>query len=684
MAKLLCLIYLLVALYSATLSYAASVVPVSLRLLNEIQSNRTVPVPWIIQFVAPGGQTEKDRQAFNDAAMLVDSSIAHFGTFTVDTYDKARMIETMGIRNLPTTRFVQFKATRPTGPKGPLSGRPVMVLIDLPTGATADDIVQNALQHTPMRYHHPITNQPIPAVTYVLTLDDLVERAKLTLPSSSGDAQQNSLASLSGGESKATAVIYYFHLMKKNHLNTHAEINSLGARMGPRLTVFATEDADIAKRFGLNQTFSAASFLLKDVNVDAAVRKFPETIAVTSTVDELNNAGACSAFGEENALPYAEYRKSLETEQKNWHKDLSAYYGKSPLRKLTHSSQFMRDIMANKATVSVIFMLREADKMFNRYHRTAIEFASYIRDPYRVAPAIYAKVHQNLNFETYWIDGEVQDVASTFLGTKAVPSIAFLMHTQSGNVAVKYFTFSEEDKKRRKKQGKDMEWPDVQDLLAYVSSDALLQGGPGLVSFSEKDVKFHDNLPTPTTLEPNHKYLNIDRKHYFMGEEKENTFLQDLAKGKITVDADHYKDEDAKVDSKKAAKSKKAAAKEAERKQKIQEELERKRKEREERTKAKEEADKKRREEDAIRTKAELTAKAREEKKNSKEGKRAPIEGLLVTAPPLSPNRFKKDYNAWNKAWEVDKRKMVDKFVKNIKGGLRVGKGLSVPDWKKK
>eukprot|EP00742_Colponemidia_sp_Colp-10_P014933 GILJ01017011.1.p1 GENE.GILJ01017011.1~~GILJ01017011.1.p1 ORF type:complete len:616 (+),score=163.26 GILJ01017011.1:76-1923(+) len=615
--------------------------------------------------------------------MLVDSSVAQFGIFTVDTYDKARMIENMGIRSLPTTRFVQFKATRPTGPKGPLSGRPVMLLVDLPSGTSAEDIVQNALQHTAMRYHHPITNQPIPAVTYVLTLDDLVERAKFSLPSSTGDAQQNSLASLSGGEFRAPAVIYYFHLMKKNHLNVHAEINSLGARMGPRLTVFATEDADIAKRFGLNETFSAASFFLKNVNVDAKVRKFPDTVAVTSTVDELATAGACSAFGEEHAIPNADYQKALDTELKSWHRDLTAYYGKSPFRKITHSSQFLRDVMSNKATVSVIFMLREADKMFNRYHRTGIEFASYIRDPYRVAPGIYAKVHQNLNFETYWIDGEVQDVASAFLGTKSVPSIAFLMHTQGGNVAVKYFSFSEEDKKRRKKQGKDLEWPDVQDLLAYISSETLLQSAPGMVPFTEKDVKFNDNVPA-TTNDANHKYLNIDRKHYNMAEEKDNTFLQDLANGKITVDADHYAKDEDKADSKKAAKSKKAAAKEAERKLKIQEELERKQKEREERTKAKEEADKKRREEEAARTKAEITAKAKEEKKNSKEGKRAPIEGQSITAPPLEKGRFKKDFNVWTKGWEADKRKMVDKFVKNIKGGLRVGKGLSVPDWKKK
>eukprot|EP00388_Colpodella_angusta_P026685 GDKK01006633.1.p1 GENE.GDKK01006633.1~~GDKK01006633.1.p1 ORF type:complete len:132 (-),score=22.86 GDKK01006633.1:89-484(-) len=79
-----------------------------------------------------------------------------------------------------------------------------------------------------------------------------------------------------------------------------------------------------------------------------------------------------------------------------------------------------------------------------------------------------------------------------------------------------------------------------------------------------------------------------------------------------------------------------------------------------------------------------LVAKAKEEKKNSKEGKRAPIEGQSITAPPLEKGRFKKDFNVWTKGWEADKRKMVDKFVKNIKGGLRVGKGLSVPDWKKK
>ena len=723
MAKALLLLYLIAAICAATMSRAATIVPVSLKLLTEIHSNRTIPCPWVIRFSTPTGQTEKERQSFADAAMVVDSSVANFGHFVVDTYDKARMVEALGIRSLPITRYAQFQSTRPSGPKTLLSGRVAFMLNDVPASVSSEEIVRYVYTNSPMRYNHPLTNQPIPSVTYALQLSDLADRARQSLPAASpADAAQHTLSVLGGG-ANAKAVIFYFHLMKKNHLNIHAEINSIASRMGPRVTVFATEDADIARRFGLTQPFSAAAFYLKDVNIDLTIDKtrkaidgtqivpqFPERIYTIATADELGNAGDSAAFAAEHALAASEYDKLLTNELGRWHKDVSALFHKSPLVKLSHSSQFRAEVMENKAHVSVIFMLREADRHFNRYHRTAIDFALFARDPYRVAPGIYAKLHPNLQFQSFWIDGEVQSEASRFLNTKAVPSVAILMHAKDGLVAVKYFTYSDEDKKRRKKKGQDTEWPDVQDLMAYLASDSLLVGAPGMSQFSDGDIKFNDEAANDgpanaNAVDHNHRYLHADRKHNALtGDPKPNTFLADLEAGRIVVEADHYAKEGGEEGEgkEKKQKKKKISAKEEARRAKLQEDIDRKKREREERTKAKEEEDRKRREVEAKQTKKAITKKARaaKKKKGSKKGAAnavsggsdgadngagfANVEGESVSAPPLAPNRVKKDWNQWKKEWEGDSRRMVDKFVKNVKGGVRVGKGLTAPDWRKK
>eukprot|EP00658_Telonema_sp_P-2_P015089 TRINITY_DN15780_c0_g2_i2.p1 TRINITY_DN15780_c0_g2~~TRINITY_DN15780_c0_g2_i2.p1 ORF type:complete len:535 (+),score=182.57 TRINITY_DN15780_c0_g2_i2:172-1776(+) len=516
------------------------------------------------------------------------------------------------------------------------------------------------------------------------------------------DPQHKSFVAPFGDAPKG--VLFYFDLLKKAHLGTHAELASLGAKLGPRVVLFATEDEQTAKRFGLTEQFSAAAFDMREIDAVSDPVKNLKTVPVLATLPggELATSGAATDFVlQYAAMPEAEYKGKLTTELSTWSKDVVSFMNKSPFRKLDTTAAFQTDVVRQKATITILFVLRESDQFFPRYHQTGIAFAKYLRSPAEVNAKYAALMNPSVNFETFWIDGEVNREFSEQIKVTRVPSVYFTLHTQDGKMAFKPFELPPAVIKKRKTKGADS-WPDPEDIMRYITSEELYKGSQAMVAVADPDrtLKLADGAAANADDTPkmsnkfasdnNNKYLHIDRKLYVTEEEKESTFLTDLALDKLQIDPDHYEkrseEQQRARDEAKGVKAKpKLSKKEAARLKKLEEEMEKKRLAKEERTRLKKEADEKMRAEIALKTKAKVAEAAKKAAAkggaNNANSNTGGVEIDGVDMPKIDPSKGPKNYHKQNKAWEADTRKMVGSYVKNTKEGIRVGFGLTAPKW---
>eukprot|EP00758_Cryptobia_borreli_P005220 Tbor_TRINITY_DN4782_c0_g1::TRINITY_DN4782_c0_g1_i1::g.17003::m.17003 len=681
-------------------SYAnADVTTISIHDYISIEANNTLGAPWVVRFLSPySPATKAEDNNFREASRMIHPSIAMFGELTIGpSLEEQTFIDILGLRSFPVVRYIHSKMTKASGTRGPESGRPVPKAVEFPKAWKADAIAQQVLKYSPSRYYHPITYKAVPSIHYIFTLDEMSDLATSVLPPRTSNPPHSAFSAPFGTD--PIGFLFFFDLMKRDSLSVHAELASLGAKYGPRAVICATEDEKIAKKFGLVTRFTGVAFhmsafgdlgkkLPKRIPAIAFLGSNEKTTAgpldAGDAHESIATAGTAASFIKPLAFPYANYTSLIRKELYNWHRDVLAYASKSPLRKIQHTAE-MKEVLDDTTTVTILFILRESDQFFPNHIQTAVKFATFIRNPLLFFKPGEPSLSGKRNYATMWVDGEVHKDFSTLIRVPRVPSVCVILHLKDEKIAAKFYELPDDVKKERRSKGQSTDWPIPQDLIKFLTSEEFLKLTPPIEVFRRDDVRFNDAYVDETFSAQkaisNHQYLYFDRKQYYNNivSENENTFIEELADGKIEVNPNHYTDKttNAKGDDDEVTLTPKQKKRAEKKKKKLLQEIEKKRLAKEERMRKKDTVDAKRRQEEAKKTKEQVTKK---EKKKIQQVKKVTTGVPIVKGdkgPSIDPSRPPKDYIKLKKFWKDNTNQMIKDYVKDIKGGgVRVGKGL--------
>ena len=658
-----CFVALVMLFLAADVS--ADVTSLSKEALAAILSEPAEPNPWLVRFHIPfDPQDAANRRAFAEASQRVPTSVGRFGEFALDSLDNLAMIDGMQVANLPTIALLGSRIGRAIGASG--ANKVARLTYFSPefrlNQTNPSDIAMYLLANVPARYADRVTNTIMDSVHFVFS--------KKEVYSTSQKLQQlRSLGEITALPS--SAVLFFLDLTNPSRKDLVAAMSSVASQAAGSVIVFATSDDDVALQFGLTAVETAASFPFPlpddsseklELTIHAAASSMSDVAAVINKVADVSRVVV---------------KDTQSRTLRSWSSNLRALQTTSPLRKLSTTDQFLRDVVEPKSCVTVLFLLRETDDFFNSHFRTAVDLASHLRQDQHSSALTKAKIANPFRFEVFWVDAEVHKSVPQVLKAKSVPSIAILFSVvaQNGQPA-KAGKWFEPPKKG--------EWPTAAQILQFLTSEhvatnnGLFPFDPLLITFADASSSSKKSASAKASAlgadAPNNMYRAVDFKTYPAAEERENTFVNQLMSGSIKheprkseVDESSSSSSSSKLSAKKLAKKKKRE--EAE-KAKLTAEIEQKKKDKEERTRRKAEEDAAKRAEMA----AEAKRLAKEEKKKQK-GK-ASTTGSdggddstksrgenTYERPKFNPTKPAKDRHQQHEYWKGAMKEAAKRFV---------------------
>ncbi len=553
--------------------------------LAAIFADVAVPSPWIIRFYLPfDPQDAPSRTAFHEASMQVPPSVGRFGEFPVDSLDNFGMVDAFVIPNIPSIILCGCRIGRAAGQAAGKASRLTGFFPEYRLNSTnPHDIAQFFLANVPARYADRVTNTITDSVHYIFSKKEMYA------------VSQRLVKSHARGEISALpsrAILFFLDLTNPSRKNLVAALSSSASQSAGSVIVFATADEDVAARFKLPSAESAASFafpLPADSSEKPEVRLYP---SVPSMLEVMQ------VVAEEASLSASAVRATQNATLAKWAAGLRSLQTSSPLRKLSTTDQFIREVIVQKTAVTVVFLLRESDEFFNSHLRTAVELAAMLRRPLSVS---------SFHTEVFWLDAEAHPAVAAALKAKTVPAIAVIFSVMmQGNQPGKAAKYFEPPKKG--------EWPTAAQVVQFLASEQMTSNA-GLFTVDPAQIVFS---PLKSVEEGNNRvYIATDFRTYPESEEKENTFVNKLISGQIKHEeraaSPPTSSSSPPLSAKKLAKKKKKE--EAER-ARLQAELEKKQRDKEERIRKKAADDATRRAESA----AQAKLAAREDRKRQKEG----------------------------------------------------------------